>query len=92
MNSYTLKPLLHIWTVSFPPNWHYGSRTVSSKRVYGLNTRVDTLNMFSKLSDVDRSRTKQAVPISIVLPAFITSELKTAFEIGFFDFFTVFSD
>ena len=22
-NSYTLKPLLHIWTVSFPPNWHW---------------------------------------------------------------------
>jgi flagellar biosynthetic protein FliP len=50
------------------------------------NTRVDTLNMFSKLSDVGPFEDKQSVPISIVLPAFITSELKTAFEIGFLIF------
>ena len=29
---------------------------------------------------------KKSIPISIVLPAFITSELKTAFEIGFLIF------
>jgi flagellar biosynthetic protein FliP len=28
----------------------------------------------------------QAIPLSIVLPSFITSELKTAFEIGFLIF------
>ena len=50
------------------------------------NTRVDTLNMFSKLSDVGPFEDKQSVPISIVLPAFITSDLKTAFEIGFLIF------
>ena len=47
------------------------------------NTRVDTLNMFADLSNVGPFEDKQSVPISIVLPAFITSELKTAFEIGF---------
>ena len=50
------------------------------------NTRVDTLNMFADLSDVGPFDDKQAIPISIVLPAFITSELKTAFEIGFLIF------
>jgi flagellar biosynthetic protein FliP len=30
--------------------------------------------------------TESAVPLNIVLPAFITSELKTAFEIGFLIF------
>ena len=50
------------------------------------NTRVDTLNMFADLSDVGPFNDKQAIPISIVLPAFITSELKTAFEIGFLIF------
>jgi flagellar biosynthetic protein FliP len=50
------------------------------------NTRVDTLNMFADLSNVGPFEDKQSVPISIVLPAFITSELKTAFEIGFLIF------
>jgi flagellar biosynthetic protein FliP len=50
------------------------------------NTRVDTLNMFADLSSVGPFEDKQSVPISIVLPAFITSELKTAFEIGFLIF------
>ena len=50
------------------------------------NTRVETLNMFSDLSIADPFEDKQSIPISIVLPAFITSELKTAFEIGFLIF------
>ena len=50
------------------------------------NTRIETLNMFSDLSNSGPFQDKQSVPISIVLPAFITSELKTAFEIGFLIF------
>ncbi|MAC85940.1 MAG: flagellar biosynthetic protein FliP [Flavobacteriales bacterium] len=50
------------------------------------NTRIDTLNMFADLSDAGPFDDKQSIPISIVLPAFITSELKTAFEIGFLIF------
>lgn len=50
------------------------------------NTRVDTLNMFSDMSKTGPFEDKQSIPISIVLPAFITSELKTAFEIGFLIF------
>ena len=50
------------------------------------NTRVDTLNMFADLSKVVLTGDPQSIPLSIVLPAFITSELKTAFEIGFLIF------
>ena len=50
------------------------------------NTRVDTLNMFADLSKSGPYADPQSIPLSIVLPAFITSELKTAFEIGFLIF------
>lgn len=50
------------------------------------NTRIETLNMFSDLSNSGPFEDKKSIPISIVLPAFITSELKTAFEIGFLIF------
>ena len=50
------------------------------------NTRVDTLNLFADLSDSGPFLDKQSIPLPIVLPAFITSELKTAFEIGFLIF------
>ena len=45
-----------------------------------------TLNLFVDLSKSGPFATEAAVPLNIVLPAFITSELKTAFEIGFLIF------
>ena len=50
------------------------------------NTRVDTLNLFADMSNSGPFEDKQSIPLSVVLPAFITSELKTA-EIGFLIFF-----
>ena len=50
------------------------------------NTRSDTLNLFVDLSNSGPFANEAAVPLNIVLPAFITSELKTAFEIGFLIF------
>ena len=50
------------------------------------NTRVDTLNLFAELSSSGPFIDNQSVPLNIVFPAFITSELKTAFEIGFLIF------
>jgi len=50
------------------------------------NTRVDTLNLFADMSNSGPFPDKQSIPLPIVLPAFITSELKTAFEIGFLIF------
>ena len=42
--------------------------------------------MFAEMAGVGPFATTQDIPLSIVLPSFITSELKTAFEIGFLIF------
>jgi flagellar biosynthetic protein FliP len=49
-------------------------------------TRETDLQMFSGMAGVEHFPNPEAVPFSILLPAFITSELKTAFQIGFLIF------
>ena len=39
--------------------------------------------MFSDMVGISNYESPEAVPLSVLLPAFITSELKTAFQIGF---------
>lgn len=46
-------------------------------------TRESELELFVSLSKRDDIASAQEVPTSILIPAFITSELKTAFQIGF---------
>ena len=41
-------------------------------------------SMFSDMSGTGSYEGPGDVPFSVILPAFITSELKTAFQIGFF--------
>ena len=48
-----------------------------------LNTRSETIRMFADLRGVQDFASPEDVPFSILLPSFITSELKTAFQIGF---------
>mgnify|MGYP001177226647 FL=1 len=47
------------------------------------NTRENDLSMFAEISGAKEFYDKEDIPFSIALPAFITSELKTAFQIGF---------
>lgn len=49
-------------------------------------TRQTDLAMFAKIAKVPAFKSKAEVPFSILLPAFVTSELKTAFQIGFLIF------
>ena len=49
-------------------------------------TRQNDLRLFSDLAGQQRFNSPQDVPFSILLPAFVTSELKTAFQIGFLIF------
>ena len=49
------------------------------------NTRKNDLTMFADLRG-DGPYEDDAVPLGVLLPAFITSELKTAFQIGFLIF------
>lgn len=51
-----------------------------------INTRKDSLIMFSDLSNSEPFMSNADIPYSVILPAFITSELKTAFQIGFLIF------
>lgn len=53
------------------------------KKFMVRNTRKDDLTMFAEMAGESGFETQADVPFSIVLPAFITSELKTAFQIGF---------
>jgi flagellar biosynthetic protein FliP len=48
-----------------------------------LNTRSETIRMFADLRGIQDFASPEEVPFSILLPSFITSELKTAFQIGF---------
>ncbi len=53
-------------------------------RAFMLNqTRESDLKMFSEISGNDNVKTIDEIPFTVVVPAFITSELKTAFQIGF---------
>ena len=51
-----------------------------------VNTRKDALLMFSDMAGDTVYADRADIPFSVILPAFITSELKTAFQIGFLIF------
>jgi flagellar biosynthetic protein FliP len=53
------------------------------KKFMVMNTRKNDLNMFIDLAEEGAVETPDDIPLTILLPAFITSELKTAFQIGF---------
>ena len=47
------------------------------------NTREKDLALFFRIRNLQNPATVADVPLSVIIPAFIISELKTAFEIGF---------
>lgn len=49
-------------------------------------TRESDLQLFSTIAGHAELETSQDVPFSLLLPSFVTSELKTAFQIGFLIF------
>ena len=46
-------------------------------------TRETDLDLFMRISDTPQVATAEEVPFFVLAPAFVTSELKTAFQIGF---------
>ncbi|CAM3030840.1 flagellar type III secretion system pore protein FliP [Legionella worsleiensis] len=59
------------------------ARAQKPLRQFMLNqTRKNDLSLFEKFAD-NNPATLNDIPMSVVIPAFITSELKTAFQIGF---------
>ena len=53
------------------------------KKFMVKNTRNNDLNMFTAMAGEEKFENVNDVPFYIVLPAYMTSELKTAFQIGF---------
>ena len=49
-------------------------------------TREKDLALFVDLADMKRPKTRADVPTHVLIPAFVISELKTAFQIGFLIF------
>jgi len=49
-------------------------------------TRESDLELFANIAGHTELETAADVPFSLLLPAFVTSELKTAFQIGFLIF------
>ncbi|ALM54242.1 flagellar type III secretion system pore protein FliP [Halomonas huangheensis] len=46
-------------------------------------TREPDLAMFARLAEIGTMQGPEDVPLQVLVPAFVTSELKTAFQIGF---------
>ncbi|HAG0390720.1 TPA: flagellar type III secretion system pore protein FliP [Salmonella enterica] len=46
-------------------------------------TREDDLALYSRIAHQEKFVSKDTVPLNILVPSFVTSELKTAFQIGF---------
>ena len=53
------------------------------KKFMVRNTRNNDLNMFTSMAGEESFENSADIPFYIVLPAYMTSELKTAFQIGF---------
>lgn len=49
-------------------------------------TRDSDLSLFVQMSKMEKPKTRADVPTTVLIPAFILSELKTAFQIGFIIF------
>ena len=56
---------------------------VPLRRFMFNQTRDQDLALFIRLSKIESPKTRQDVPSLVLIPAFIISELKTAFQIGF---------
>ena len=46
-------------------------------------TRQEDLALFVRLANIDRPSTPEELPISVVIPGFVISELRVGFQIGF---------
>jgi flagellar biosynthesis protein FliP len=56
------------------------------KKFMMAQTRENDLQLFSRLSGKAQFASAEDVPLSVLIPTFMTSELKTAFQIGFMVF------
>jgi len=61
----------------------YTKTTEPFKNFMVRNTREKDLALFVRIRKMENPQSIADVPLSVIIPAFVISELKTAFEIGF---------
>ena len=95
LSLFVMKPVVdQINATAYTP---YGDGRISIEEAVGRSgdalhgfmlkqTREGDLKLFAELAKAKPFARPQDVPFSILLPAFVTSELKTAFQIGFLIF------
>ena len=71
---------------SLPAEQAIETASSEMKQFMVKNTRKTDLIMFTELAGLEKFDKVSDIPFRIALPAFMTSELKTAFQIGFFIF------
>lgn len=59
---------------------------VPMKRFMLKQTETDTLNLFLDLSNTERVENLEDLPMTVIVPSFMTSELKRSFTAGFMIF------
>lgn len=59
---------------------------VPIKRFMLKQTEMSSVNLYTKLADVEKPENIEELPLTIVIPAFMTSELKRGFMAGFLIF------
>ena len=60
-----------------------GTAWASLSEFLVANTRESELQLFSELAELEPEASEQPLPLRVVVPAFVLSELKTAFQMGF---------
>ena len=53
------------------------------KRFMLKQTKTDTLNLFIEMSNTEKTENIEELPMTVVIPSFMTSELERAFTAGF---------
>jgi flagellar biosynthesis protein FliP len=95
LNLFVMAPVLeHIYADAYKP---YSENTLSFNAAVEIGTvplrafmlkqtRESDVALFLKLANLSDVKNKDEIPLRTLIPAFVTSELKTAFQIGFMIF------
>ena len=72
---------LNAGTISFDTALERGIKPLHTFMLH--QTRQTDLSLFATMANVGELQSPDQVPLRVLVPAFVTSELKTAFQIGF---------
>ncbi len=64
----------------------YGKASIPFKEFMSKHTRQKDLELFLQYNKADRPESLEDVPLTMLVPAFALSEIKTAFQMGFMIF------